>query len=615
MSLRSVRERINIILYDSKEQVLFFMKLLSLVVSLVAIGALVYYYGYPQTEDTRLFILNLIKASFSFYVLHYFIKILYNFSPLSFLKKTWFEALIILFLIAEGISYNTFDTLIINTIFQHIGIQNASTYTALFIQTYLLVIVLLEISKSSTLIPNIKVHPSTLFILSFLIIIICGTAFLMMPEMSTASGGLNFVDALFMSTSATCVTGLATVDLATLDPAAIHFTFKGHFVILGLIKLGGLNIIAFGSFLALASKFGVGVRQHDIIEDFVNKDSIVSAKGMFRKVIFWSISVEIVGSLLMYIFWNPTIPFTSTGDKLFYSIFHSVSAFNNAGLSTFPGGFFNDYLKFNYGIHIISSFLIFFGALGLMAMFDMFDYKRLRERMKKPWVNYSFNTKIALYFSFALFAIGVVVFYILEKDNTLKGHSFFGAIVTSIMQSVTTRSAGFNTVDIKSLTIPAILFMIILMFIGASSSSTGGGIKTSTFAILWASVRSTIKGSKHVELFKRTIGLDLVNRAFSVFLFFSLGIAIGIFLLSITEWKILAQEGRSILDLVFEEFSAFGTVGLSTGITQDLSLGGKTIIILSMFIGRVGTLTVAFMFGRKLISRNYKYPRGHTMVG
>ncbi|MDA0882519.1 MAG: ATPase, partial [Bacteroidetes bacterium] len=183
-----------------------------------------------------------------------------------------------------------------------------------------------------------------------------------------------------------------------------------------------------------------------------------------------------------------------------------------------------------------------------------------------------------------------------------------------VFQSVT-RTSGFNTVDIGSIGVPMLFVLVILMFIGSSSSSTGGGIKTSTFAIISANILATIQGKSQTNLYKRSIPNLLVARAFSVLLFFVVGNLICIFLLSITEAHILAQEGRTILDLIFEQVSAMGTVGLSTGITADLSAAGKIIIAASMFVGRVGTLTVAFAVAKESISKNYKYPEGHTMVG
>jgi len=611
MSFRSLREKINIKLYDSKNTVLPLLKILNLFVSFGAVAILVYFHGFPQTNESKALINRLIQVSFAFYILSFITRFVYDFEPKAFLKKNRIEAIIMAILAIEGISYNLFNTLILESVFSYFGWNSFANYSTILVQLYFLVIVFVEITRSSgiRILPNFRVHPATIFISSFIFIILGGTGLLMLPEMTVPLGSMNFLDAFFTSTSATCVTGLIVEDTPT------FFTFKGQLVILVLIKLGGLNIIAFGSFIALASKFGLGVKQHDVLEDFVNRDSVLSATGMLGKVVIWSIMIEIIGAIVMFFSWAPNIPeLENTGDKIFSSIFHSVSAFNNAGLSLFTDGLYNESVRENYLIHINITALVFFGALGFMAIFDLFEIKKLRERIKTPWKTIQFSTKIALYFSIILVVLGTAFYFILERDNTLEDQNTIEAMITSLFQSVT-RTSGFNSVDIGSIGAPMLILMLFLMFVGSSSSSTGGGIKTSTFAILWASLIATIRGKKEPELFKRTINNDLVFKAFSVFMFFVAGNLICIFLLAITEHEILAQEGRSVLDLMFEEVSAFGTVGLSTGITADLSPAGKVIIIISMFVGRVGTLTVGYLFGKTMISKNYKYPNGHTMVG
>ena len=610
MSFRSFREKVNLFLYDGKDTVLNILKITNIFVTLSAIATIIILFGYKHTPENREILLQIIRGSFVFYIMSFFVRLLFNFSPKKFLKQNWVEGVLAIFLIIEGISYAGFNTLIIERFFYSIGIKEFDNISAVLIQIYFFIVLLVELSRGSFgKIPKINLHPSAIFMLSFTIIILAGTGLLMLPEMTSTAGSLNFLDSLFMSTSATCVTGLATVDMAT------EFTFKGQMVILILIKLGGLNIIAFGSFIALASKFGIKVRQHEMLEDFVNKDSVLSSKGMLGKVIRWSIAIEIIGAFLLYIFWKSDLPeVANNGDKIFSSIFHSVSAFNNAGLSLFEGGLGNAGLSDNYFVHLTITVLVFFGALGFLSIFELFDIQNLRERMRKPWKKINFSTKLSLYFSLAFVVIGLVLFYLIEKDNTLEGMSFGPAMIHSLFQSVT-RTSGFNTVDIGALAVPSLLLLCFLMFVGSSSSSTGGGIKTSTFGVLWASVWSTVKGRKHIQLFKRTISSELVKKALTVLLFFITGNLICIFLLSITEHEILAQEGKNIMDLIFEEVSAFGTVGLSTGITADLTPAGKIIIIVSMFVGRVGTLTFAYLLGREAISKKYKYPDGHTMIG
>ena len=608
MDIERFRERVNLLLYDNKEQVLRIGRILNIIVSLAALSALIYYYGYKHDDTTEELLFRVIKGSFAFYVLHYVVRFIYDFQPVKFLKRTWFEGLIMFLLTVEGIAYNLLDTLVLEKLALSFGFESFTDLSALFIQLYILTVVLIGLGRGGGAITRIRLNPALIFIASFGAIILAGTGLLMLPEMTVPKGSMNFLDALFTSTSATCVTGLMVEDTPN------FFTFKGQVVLLILIKLGGLNIIAFGSFLALAARFGLQVKQHDVIEDFVNKGSYIGATGMLGKVVVWSTAIELIGAAFMYLFWDEAIPFNNNGQRAFYSVFHSVSAFNNAGISLFTDGLYNDLVRHNYMIHWMVTSLVFIGALGMVAVFDLFDPRNLRERMREPWKQIGFMTKIALYFSIALVVGGSVLYYVLEYNNTLAGYDTFGKVTTAVFQSVT-RTSGFNTVDIGAIGVPSLFLLIILMFIGSSSSSTGGGIKTSTFAIVAADVLATIRGRVNTELFKRTINSMLKSRAYSVLLFFIVFDVVGVFLLSITESHILAMPDRDLLDLAFEEVSALGTVGLSTGITGLLSPMGKLIIIVSMFVGRVGTLTVAFAVGASIISKNYRYPEGHTMVG
>lgn len=608
-SFKSLRERTNIWLYDNRDRVLGVGKYLNVVVSLGAMLTLVYYYGFQHSPERERLLFRIIEASFAFYIVHYAVRMLSDFKPIAFFRRTWFEGSLMIILLVEGISFNVFDALLLEQLFQYFGIFGFRDLSTVFLQLYVLTVVLVELGRSRQILPRFRLNPAVIFISSFLAIILIGTGLLMLPEMTTPTGGMNFLDAFFTSTSATCVTGLMVEDTPT------FFTFKGQVVLLVLIKLGGLNIIAFGSFLALAARFGLGVKQHDVVEDFVNRDAFVSGSSMLGRVVLWSIVIEVLGAAAMFFSWNDGL-FQSVGEQIFHSLFHSISAFNNAGISLWSGGLGNPAIADNYFMHWCVTVLVFFGALGMMAIFDLFSLRALRERMEKPWKQIRFATKIALYFSLILVLIGAVPYYILEYNGTLAAHeSEFGKFTTAMFQSVT-RTSGFNTVDIGSIGVPMTFMLIVLMFIGSSSSSTGGGIKTSTFAIIYADVIATIRGKANTELFKRSISNVLKSRAYSVLLFFIVLNVVCSFLLAVTESHILADPTRDFMDLVFEEVSALGTVGLSTGITSQLSAWGKGIIIFSMFVGRVGTLTVAFaLTGSGVASKNYKYPEGHTMVG
>ncbi len=608
MTLNEFRERINVVLYNSKDRVISTLRILNLFVSASALVVLASYYGFHHESETAELLVTLVKSTFFFYVIQYVTKILYEFHPIEFIRKTWFEALVMSILVVEGLSDLLTGQLFIGRFIQSFGFDSISGFYTIFIQGYFFTVVVAELVRGGRILPRIRLNPAVIFIISFLGIITAGTVLLMLPEMTTAKGGMNALDALFTSTSASCVTGLMVED------ASHFFTFKGHVVLLLLFQLGGLNLITFGSFLVLASRFGLGIRQHDVIEDFVNRDNFNASSGLLGKVIAWCIGIELAGAIAVQLCWGSSLGNFSLGKQIFYSVFHAISAFNNVGITLFKGGLTHGSLVENWAIHWIVTLLVFFGALGMVAIFDLFDPSRLRERMAQPWKRIGFATKVALYFSLGLVFFGAVSFWFLEKDGTLAGMSIFGQLTTSVFQS-TTRTSGFNTVNIGAVGIPMQFIFLVLMFIGASSSSTGGGIKTSTFAVVLADVWRTIRGLDHVQLFQRTIPDILRSRAYSVLLFFIVGNTLSVFLLTMTESHILEMPDRGVMDLLIEEVSAFSTVGLSTGITPMLSPWGKLILILSMFIGRVGTLTVAFALGGRLKGRHIKYPDGHTMVG
>ena len=594
-------------LYDSKDQALGLFQWLNLAVNLSALVSLAIYYGYDHSEETAGQLFSVVKFSFGFYVLHYLVRVLYHFHPKTFFRETWGEGLLMALLALEGAGDLFLGMPLLGSAVSTV-LPNATDLSTFVVQGYLLVAILTEWMRPGSRLPRVKVHPAMVFIMSFLVLIAAGTWLLSMPQMTTVEGGMPWADALFTATSATCVTGLMSVDTMT------YFTHKGHWVLLVLIQLGGLNFIAFGSFLALASKFGVAVKQHDVIEDFVNTDNLLGSSGTLSKVVLWCLGLEFLGAVALMALWSPDVPFSGWADRAFSSVFHSISAFNNAGITLFTDGLAHPWVASNWLVHWVITALVFLGALGMIAMFDLFDVSKLRERMMQPWKTISFPTKIALYFSTGLVVVGAVAYGALEWHGTLDGISWFGKFTTAVFQSVT-RTSGFNTVDIGAVGMPMLFLLLVLMFIGASSSSTGGGIKTSTFAIVLADVARTVRGADHVQIFKRTINDVLRSRAYSVLLFFLVGNLVGVFLLTLTESAMLNASACTFFDLVFEHVSAMGTVGLSTGITPMVSTAGKLVLSAAMFVGRVGTLTVAFAVGGRTLQSHFKYPDGHTLVG
>jgi Trk-type K+ transport system membrane component len=345
-----------------------------------------------------------------------------------------------------------------------------------------------------------------------------------------------------------------------------------------------------------------------MIPDYFTSVSNFDSKTLLRRILLISIFFEMIGVVLMYSLWDPAIKFESFGNKLFFSIFHAVSAFNNVGLTLFSDGLYSAPIHGSFILHMTFGVLVYFGSLGFSTIRDVFGIKANMERMKLLWKRYSISTKISLYGSLILLAFGAVVFYLLERENTLANMNGIEQVIRSLFQSVN-KTSGFNTVIIGDLRSSTLILLIFLMFIGASSGSIGGGIKTSTFTIIMVSAFSTIRGKKNLELFKHNIPWDLLNKAYTIFIFSASFIFISVFVLTILEPEI------HIMRIVFEAVSAFATTGWSTGITAQLTTPSKLILIISMFVGRIGTLTIAFALSKRVKTVAYKYPDAEFMVG
>lgn len=601
--LQSLRDRFNLFFYEIEGGTSIFFKTLTMLASAICLVVFVMYYGFPNTASEEQFYLRIIKYSFVIYLANYIVRLYYSRSFIKFMKEYWVETILMSLFVLDNAFFYLSGEQLVSKFVNAIGIFNYESFYNLILQIYILVFVWLDVVAYNELMLNIKVKPAILFVLSFFSIVTVGTLTLMLPEMTTQKGSMPFIDALFTSVSATCVTGLTVVDTAS------YFTFKGQFVIMMLIQIGGIGIVSFASFFALFLKSGIGIKHQTVLQDFLSEESLYNTRTLLRQIIVYTIIIELIGSWLVFMLWDPAIQFQTIGHKIFYSVFHTISAFNNAGFSLFSLGMMEGVLRTSYILHIVIAMLIILGGLGFPTLRDLTEPARLRERMNKPWKQWKTSTTIAINATAILVIGGMIGFYFLEKNNTLSGLNTAEAFITAFFQSVTTRTAGFNTVDIAFLATPTYILFIFLMYIGASSGGTGGGIKTSTFFVLLLSGISTIKGRKKLEFRRRTIPFDLVNKAFTIFIFSATYILFIIFLLSITE------QDKPILNIVFEAVSAFATTGLSTGITASLSLWGKIIITFTMFLGRVGTLTLAFAVSSPVESKGYKYPNTHIMIG
>ena len=596
-----IREFINIRIYKHKALVISALHVASIIVSIVAITAIIYQHGFPQTPYNLRLTESIIEFSLIFYVLKFLVRIFYDFHPIDFIKDNRFEAILLSLVAVDQMVFMFTGTHLVQQFLKGIGFPGIHTYYNLFIQFYFFLIIAVELGKAGRFIDYIHVGPSGLLALSFIFIILAGTGLLLLPEMTVS--GISPIDALFTSTSACCVTGLVVVD------TSLCFTLKGKTIIMLLIQVGGLNIISFATLFATFYKNSAGIKMQSLIKDMVATDKLSNTRILLRKIFLYSIFIELTGAVLLFITWPNELIFKGIGEKIYFSLFHSVSAFNNAGFGLFTDNLYDITVRHAYNLQLVIAALIFLGGIGFIVLEDVFGISNIRERRRVKWKRLQAHSRIALYTSGILILAGAIVFYLVEYDKTIAGYGIYGSIVASVFQSVTCRTAGYNTVDFTHLGQPILIFMMFLMFVGASPGSTGGGIKTTTFSVILRSAISTIKGRKNVEIVKHTISADTISRAYSIALFSISLIFISTFMLSFTE------PDKNFISLLFEEISAFATVGLSTGITSSLSYAGKFIIICTMYIGRIGTLTLALAITKRIVYTKYRYSEINVLVG
>ncbi|MFF2091052.1 TrkH family potassium uptake protein [Paenibacillus sp. NPDC058174] len=442
----------------------------------------------------------------------------------------------------------------------------------------------------------LKITPPQFLTLGFILIISIGSILLSLPAASTDGMRTPFIDALFTATSAVCVTGLVVVDTAT------HFTIFGQVVILTLMQIGGLGFMTMATMLALAFRKRISLRERLLLQETMNQASLEGIVRFIRRVLVYAFVIEIVGALLLAMRFSLTMPF---GKALYFGIFHSISMFTNAGfdiLGTVHGPFSSFVGHVDDPIvNFVIIMLIFLGGIGFIVLAELWDFSKVRKL--------SLHSKVVLTTSGILFLAGAVLIFIFEFTNarTLEPLGITGKLYSSLFQSISPRSGGASTLDIGAMRSATQFLIVLLMFIGASPGSAGGGIKVTTFAILVGAVMTMIRGKEDVVFFKRRLAKDRVHKALTISIVALSAIVLFTMLIS-------ATEDVEILTALFEVTSAFGTTGLSMGLTPHLTLLGKVLIITMMFIGRLGPLTLAFTLapGEKEL---YRYSEGKIMIG
>ena len=465
------------------------------------------------------------------------------------------------------------------------------------IQVYIVALIIGQAVKANSGLASRRVAPARTVLLSFLLLILVGTLLLMTPRATTPEE-IDIIDAAFTATTSVCVTGLVVVDTGS------YFTGFGQGIILFLIQLGGLGLITLTAFFALVTRRSLGVREGLVLRGMLSFESLGKVGRTLRYMIGITLALEGLGALLIFL--TTRSDFGRAGEAAGRAVFHAVSAFCNAGLSLYSTSFerYAESVPYN----LIVTTLIIVGGLGFPVIMNVLGRRVLSAGAYVARSRWSLHSKIVLGMTATLLIAGTLSFFLLESNGVLAGRPLGQKLLASYFTSVTARTAGFNTVRTAHLAFPTLFMLSVLMFIGGSPGGTAGGVKTSTFGVVLASITSTFRGRGRVELFKRMVPNEAVREALVV-------VAMGISVVAVGTFVLLIVEELPLRDVLFEVVSAFGTVGLSTGVTPSLSVVGKIALMAIMLTGRIGPLTLALAIGAHEDKPIYDYPRERVVIG
>lgn len=433
--------------------------------------------------------------------------------------------------------------------------------------------------------------PPLILTIGFLILITIGGIILSTPFVTQSGERTRIVDAFFVAASASCVTGLSPVNTAE------HWNTFGQVVILILIQIGGLGVMSLASLIPLILRKKIGIKSRIILKEQLNIESMSGVLRLFRYVLFFTLAVEGLGALLLAIRFVPAYGFMK---GIWFSIFHSISAFCNAGFDILGDSLYP--LRHDYLVNLTIMALVAIGGLGFMVTSEIYNKRELKIL--------STHSKLVLLTNLALIVIGGLGFFALEsiRGGILEGEGLGNGMLISFFQSVSARTAGFYSIDIGQSRSSTSLLLMSLMFVGGSPGSTAGGIKTTSFIVLILAVISVIKNEKEPVVFNRSISNDTIKKALSIFM-------ISLFLVILVSFTISTWERFNFIDILFETVSALGTVGTTRGITDQLTRASKVIIGICMYLGRIGPMTMALSFGLKSDDKLIKYPEGFISIG
>jgi len=561
---------------------------------IIAFISLLLKYGFHLSEGTIVNLLILDEIIAAFFVITLLIKFFISDTKWQYVKQYPFEfGLLILFIIS------IFFEEIISVEEPHVLIRRATTHSFIklyfvIIQIYIVINGIITLAKTREKWLFFSLNPARILMTSYVFVIIAGMIMLKLPKATYS--GINWIDAFFTSTSAVCITGLSTVNISQI------FTTEGQLVIMMLIQLGGLGIITLTSFIALFIQQGFRLRDQIIVQEILDNENLSSLSSILKAIVSITFVSELIGAIGLYFSWKNLG--LSEFDRVFSAVFHSVSAYCNAGFSIFTNGLETAGYQFNSVSLITIMLLIVFGGMGFYTYSDILHIGEIKMIRKN---GLTLQSKIILIGTASLILIGAGLIWATQYSQW-KGLPIGEQVLKSFFLSITSRTGGFSVVHIGSLAIPSLMIVILLMYIGGAPNSTSGGIKITTMATLVATVRTFVRGKTRVEMGWNTIPMRTVRRAFIVF-------AVSVFLIFIVLFVLSWTEDQTFFDLLFEIISAFGTVGLSRGITPELTVTGKILIAFVMFAGRIGLFSFAVAMSEGTDDSSYTFPEINLMVG
>lgn len=569
--------------------------------------SLVYEHGFMLTSDEVSYLRVISNVTWLVFLLHYFFCIVSNREEVRarFTLWTWILSVCLFFTLLPVVFHKPEEASGV------LGVWNFF-HSPLYRTIILFLLSLSQLSSYFVRLLGKRTNPSLILSSSFLLLMLVGAGLLMLPR--ATYHGISWVDALFTSTSAVCVTGLVTLDVAT------TFTREGQIVLMLLIQIGGLGVMTLTSFFAMFFMGNTSLYSQLVVRDMVSSKSLNSLLSTLVYILGFTLFIEALGMLFIWLSIHDTLGMTLE-EELFFSAFHSVSAFCNAGFSTLPGNLGNDWVMGGHTpLYIVVSFLIILGGIGFPILVNLsttlnyyirhacWKLFRRSEYFPAKVHLYDLNTRIVFYMTVLLVVGGTVVIALLEWNHALQGLPVWDKWVHAFFNSVCPRTAGFCSISLPTLSAQSLLFMILLMVIGGGTQSTAGGVKVNVFTVILVNLWAVIRGRERPVIMKRELSDDSVRRSNAALLLYAIFLFVGVFTLS------LIEPHASLLTITFECVSALSTVGSSLDFTPTMSTAGKLLVILMMFIGRVGALTFVNGLIKQEEKKKYRYPSDNIII-